>query len=426
MHHQASSLPAMRWFTLLTGASLLACAAGSDDGGGSPSTGGSVPWTTSTGGAPGQGGEGGQGGDPSTSSGGGGQGGIADGGGPIGGRSEGGSSEGGGTSGQAVLIAIGGSGALAASYDEADGWQTQTLAAAPTHRPSIALRAPDDGLALIRNAGQLSFSAFDGVGWSAFAPVGPSVTTRATPALAAGAVTMSSVFHGDDFKHYYAAYASSWSPTGELVGTPQAFGPEPAAIAVIGSDVVIGYAGNDGDLYDQTRTSGSWLAPHAHLLGDTVEGTPTIVRLDQGAELLMVFQRKPSDAVSFVTRTGGTWSASADLPDTLTNEPVALAPLSGGRAVAAFRGTNAQIYSMIYDPSNAPVWSDPLPLASPNPTTATPPALAAGVNSADAELVYVDGTTQSVMHSRLTGSSWSTPALVGGTDLGSVAIASHP
>jgi hypothetical protein len=81
---------------------------------------------------------------------------------------------------------------------------------------------------------------------------------------------------------------------------------------------------------------------------------------------------------------------------------------------------------MVFDPSDAPVWSDPTPLSSPNPTTPTPPALATDVNSADAELVYVDDTTQSVMHSRLTGSSWSAPALVGGTDLGSVAITSHP
>jgi hypothetical protein len=420
----ASGRPALIGLAL----SLLvcACAAGSDDGTGTTS-GGGVAWTTSSG-SGGAAAQGGNGGEASTSSGGG-EGGLGSGGAPEGGAAQGGSAEGGASPGQLVMIATGSNSALAGSFAEGSGWDTETLAAAPSFGPAITLRAKNDGVALVRDgdAGQLTFSSFDGSGWSDLTQLGPTVTTRATPSLAAGAVTVSAVFHGDDFKHYFAAYASSWSPTNEQVGAPQAFGPSPAAIVAVGNDVLIAYTGNDGDLYDQTRSGGSWLAPHGHALGNSVEGTPTIVALDQGPELLVVFQRKPSDALSFATRTGGTWSSADDVPDALTNDPVALAPLAGGRAVAAFRGTNAQIYTMVFDPSDTPSWSAPAPLATPNPTTPSSPALAPGVNSADAELVYVDGSTQSVMHSRLTGSSWSAPpTLVGGTGLGSVAIASHP
>jgi len=323
--------------------------------------------------------------------------------------------------GQIVVVALGPSASLAGHYEPAAGWSSAVLTGASgSDRPAVALRAKNDGLAMFRNSGALSFSRFDGTAWSASADVQSGVTTRAAPAVAASATNFFVAFHGDDFKHYFALYANSFNPTADPIGTPQSFGPAPAAIVADGSDAVIAFTGNDGDVYDQRR-SGSWAAAHGH--GATsVAGTPSIVKLDQGADLLLVFA-KSDTTVSFTTSTSGTWSTPATIPSTLTQDPIALAPLAGGKAVVAFRGTNAKVYTTLFDGT---AWSTPVALASGSAETPSSPAVAPGIGGADAELVYVATGAGSAMHARLTGTTWSTPLTIGGSNLTTISVASSP
>lgn len=416
----------------------LACAAGADGNGTTSTTGGGVPWTTSSGasdqggtasqgGAPGSGGDGGalsNGGAPA-SGGAGGEGG--DGGAPSTTSSGGGGSGSGGApplDGQAVFVALSSTTVTAGSFTEGGGWSVESSAAGGSQRPAVAMRGQDDALALFRDDGALAYVTLDGAGWSSPANVGAAITTRATPALAAGSTSFAAVFHGDDFKHYFAAYASSFNPSAEAVGNPQSFGPNPASIALLGTTSVLTFVGDDGNLYDQSRVGGVWQAASGHGLSG-LDDTPAIVALDAGADLLVVFNRT-STAVSFTTRSGAVWSTPADIPSALTQDPVSLAPLSGGRAALAFRGTNGKVYAAIYDPGGGQPWSSPVAIDAPAGDTPSTPAVAPGVGGAEAELVYVTTGSGDVRHSRLQGSTWSASVSAGGSGLTSVAAASAP
>lgn len=420
---------------LLVCSPVFACADGADGDATTSSTGGGVSWTggggsgagsaqgaggdggssTSNGGMAAEGGAGGTGGD-------GGDGGATtvSGGGGAGGGEGGGEPE----TGRAVLLALGNGTAFASSYTPSAGWDNQTLTSSPSARPAIAMRSTSDAIGVFRNSGGLAFTTFDGTDWTSPAAVGQSVTTRATPSIVANDVSAYVLFHGDDFKHYLAIYTSSFNPTAEPVGgaPQQAFGPEPGSITLSGANPVVAYKGQEGGgLFDQTRSAGSWNAAHAHDIG-AIDDTPAIVAPTAGPDLMVVFNRS-NTSVAFTTRSAGIWSAPADLPDALTFDPVSVAALPGGRAVAAFRGTNDQVYVSLYEQA---AWSAPTGIAVANPTTSSPPSVAAGIDGADAELVYVDAVTGFVMHARLEATVWSVPLPVGATPVSSVAIATRP
>lgn len=396
----------------------LGCAVGSDEGNTS-TTGGGVAWTTVTG-------AGGASAGGSSSEGGGGQaaGGSGDGGRPT-------TNGGGGAGGapretdRALLIGVGSATVMTGAFDSQNGWTTGTLTGGSLDRPAIAMRGQNDAVAMFRNAGNLAFTTFDGSGWSATASVGASITTRATPALVSNSATAFAVFHGDNFLHYFSAYTASFNPSNESVGSPQSFGPSAAAVTLWGSEVVIAYAGSDGDLYDQRRSGGVWQAANPHALGDVVALSPAVVTLDSN-QLLVVYVHKVTGAAMFTVFTGSVWSAPAIIDDALTADPLALTALPTGKAMAAFRGTDGQPYAMTFDAAPTPTWSAPMPIASPNPTTPSTPAVAPGVGSQQAELAFVDAATGGARHVRWSGSSWSTPTVVGGSDLTGVAIATLP
>jgi hypothetical protein len=293
-----------------------------------------------------------------------------------------------------------------------------SISDATAFAPALALTGAGSAVGLIRsnaNAGELRYTTWTPGAWAPFLPLGTLVTTRAEPHLAASASTAQAVFHGDNSKHYYAAYAGSWSPIAEAVtgGTVQSFGPSPASITTVGTDAVIAYAGNDNDLYDQTR-AGTWQTGHAHGLGAVTVLTPAIVTM--GSDLLVAYVHSGTDAhVYFTTRVGGTWSAPAQVHvNALSSEPATLAAIPGGGALLAYRGQDGKPYWSRYA---AGVWSAPAALASPNYATPSAPAVAPGIAGADAEMIFIDSATGAANHTRLTGSTWSSPIAIGGTGL---------
>jgi hypothetical protein len=119
----------------------------------------------------------------------------------------------------------------------------------------------------------------------------------------------------------------------------------------------------------------------------------------------------------------GTWSTPVQITNGLTNDPVSLAPMTGGGAVMAYRGTDMKLY---YATFSGTTWSTPAAAVSPtNVIIGSTPAVAKGVGGAKAELAYVD-VNGLLFHIRLT-TTWSAPAQVGsGTGFAHVAIAAGP
>jgi hypothetical protein len=149
------------------------------------------------------------------------------------------------------------------------------------------------------------------------------------------------------------------------------------------------------------------------------------VTLTANQDLLIVFIQ--SSQVFWTARSGAIWTAPAPIEmNALTGDPVALAALPNGRAVTAFRGLDGKLYASRYNPMQAPPWSTPAGIATPNYTIPSSPALAPGTGGYDAEMAFIDSATGAAYHSRLLNSSWSPPSPIGGTALTYVALTSWP
>jgi hypothetical protein len=325
---------------------------------------------------------------------------------------------------------------MAGEYHPAQGsWTTTTLADASTSGAGLAMTSDGVALGALRSTsydGELHYTMWSAGIWSPPAAVSPApaplVTTRERPAVAAGTGAFGIAFHGDNFKHYYGAYTASWQPAAEPIGGAalQSFGPAPASIAMLGADVVVAFAGSNGDLYDETRSNDIWQAASGHALGDVVGGAPAIAALTQGAELMIEYQRKSDSKLFWTTRSAGVWTVPLEIANAMSSDPPALAPLSDGGAVTAFRGLDGKIYAARYTPQNAIPWSAPVPISNPNFAIAASPALARGVGGYDAEIAFIDAATGSAYHARLLSNSWTAPNQVGGVGLTHIAITSAP
>ncbi len=394
------------------------CGSGEDGGG----TGGEVPWSTSAFGAStasGTGGAAGVGGAASSGT-----------GGTTTSTTSTSGSGGGGASGPATALVLGAgpSGAIGARFDGTD-WTTTTFGETSDRRPAVAFLGVDSGLFVLRGAGApnpLRFTTWSaGAGFETWADLGAGVNTRDRPVLAGGSLA----YQGSDFKHFHGLYVTSWMPSGEPIGPTvplQSFGPAAGDGARLGADFVFAFPGNDGGVYVQTRSGGVWAAADPIPSAQT-DVTPALVALTSGPELLAVWVNDDpgqfdDQKIYFATRNGGTWSTPAKIDDgVFAVDAPALAPLAGGEAVLAFRGTDDKPYALRFDGAS---WGAVGPVGSPNPTITSPPALAPGAPGAEAELVYVSGGA--AVHVRLSSGTWSGPITIGGAGLTHAAIASAP
>ena len=138
----------------------------------------------------------------------------------------------------------------------------------------------------------------------------------------------------------------------------------------------------------------------------------------------MVVYARADGTLHSVTRTGGAWSAAISVPGALMSATVrpAVAPLPGGEAVLAFRGNDGFLYWSRY---SGGAWVGATSFATPNLAVAATPSLARGVGGAEAEIAFIQADKKAY-HARLVANAWSTPALVGGSNLSHVVIASAP
>ncbi|HZO12539.1 MAG TPA: hypothetical protein VFB62_04755 [Polyangiaceae bacterium] len=343
--------------------------------------------------------------------------------------STGGSGSGGAPQGVIVLLARGASQAFAGAYHEGQGWVTANLAGGGLDRPAVALLADGTAVGLLRGANdQLRFTVWNQTSWSNLADVGPQITTRASPALDAG----HALYHGDNYMHYYAAYATQWSPSSEAVAPPnqpQSFGPSSAALAALGNEVVAAFAGSDTLLYVQTRANATW-STAVPVTASKIAQTPAIAALSSGPELMIVYAHHEANQFDdkklfFTTRTNGIWSSPLKIDDNVfTDEPVRLTALAQGGALVTYRGTDGKGYWLRYD-ATLSSWSPPDAIANPNPNITSAPDVTIGIGTTEAELVFIDAQDTTAYHTRLSA-TWSVPTVIGGTGLAAVAVDSAP
>jgi hypothetical protein len=337
-----------------------------------------------------------------------------------------------------AMLAAGASSLAEAVYGHGQ-WSTASVvsggaSAAPTLTPfGSGYLASFVGTGAVNDL-PLKWTAYTG-SWTAPAAIGAALG-QGTPALAAIGTTGHVVYWGSDSKYYHGTYSgSAWDAASDPVeasGAAQSFGPSAPAAAATGTTLVAVQSGSNSVVYDQAWT-GSWQAATA-LAGSSVVSSlsPVIAAMNGGtAELLEVFVHA-GDAGSYylqyATRTGGTWSAPANVYAQGTTIAYAgttpsLAALPNGGAILAWQGsTPAYPYVSTY--SAAGGWT--APVAASTDTLLSPPAVAPGVCGASAALAYVKagGAVEVVTSS---GSAWGTPAAItGATGMQWVAVAAVP
>jgi hypothetical protein len=268
---------------------------------------------------------------------------------------------------------------------------------------------------VVRAQGDAMFSA-SSTGTTFAAPTAVGASTRDAPSLAVTAAGVQLLYQASDFKYYRAILSSgTWSPTAETVGTGsgQSFGPRGPSVAAVGNDLVVLQGGDDTILYDRTW-NGSWQAPHAQA-GTAVDKSlsPAVARLDGGnAELLVAYVRPTDFKIMSVTRASGVWSSPVLLDvNAFATEPLALAPLAGGRALLAYRGADGKGYFSIWDGTKVPVWTLPAPVGASVEST---PAVGRGVCGADGVIAWAK-TGGGAEVATITNGAASAPASVSGT-----------
>jgi hypothetical protein len=331
---------------------------------------------------------------------------------------------GGGANGYALVFAGGAEGLLGARYD-GTSWSTQALPGTTDRAPGVAIVHQALGVAVFRaGGGALSYSLEGNGTFSMPAPIAAAVTTQSAPAIVRRGAAAEVVFHGDDFKHYYASYAGAWLPTAEPVKPAnelQSFGPSAGAITAVGSELVLAFAGDNGGLFEQSRTLASWGTAAQHP-NTALVVTPALVALVAGPELMVVYPRTSDKKLVFATRQLGVWTDPVVLEaNSYSADPPSLAALSNGDAVLAFRGLDNKGYATRFDAKSA-AFETPKPIAA-VPLT-SPPAVAPGVGTAAAEAVFVSGGA--AYHARLSNNAWSTPVVIAPGALQYVGIASAP
>ncbi|MDC3954957.1 hypothetical protein KEG38_13920 [Polyangium jinanense] len=334
-----------------------------------------------------------------------------------------------------VMFGIGTQGGITKRFQSKDGWTMETaLTEKSADAPAfVILPGQKAGIALLRSSegatkDRIRASTWTEVGgFGLVMDVGANVMTRATPGIAASSAAAHIVYQDVSNNRYgYAAYTpgSGFSPTNEEVkvgADTYSLGDAAAAITVLGMDPVIANDGwNDSNLYTQRRAAGTWEAATPHDVG-VDNSTPAIAALTsaQGPELVLVFSRSADKQLAFLTRKGGTWSTTpVDITDAKSTDPALLA-LPSGDALLVFR--EVATGNLRWSRFDGATFSTVENLGA---KALGKPALALGAGDAEAELVYVD-TTGKALHARLQNGAFTTPVLVGGTNLVGAAIATN-
>jgi hypothetical protein len=317
--------------------------------------------------------------------------------------------------------------AFGATLLESGAWSVSSLPTNVEQAPAIVAFQGGFAAAFVDAVGDLEFATSTWT-WSSPSALG-GVVAKGTPSLAVVGSDLHVVYQGSSGKFFHGIYSpgSGWDqPIDPVGGSEQGFGPSAPAAATIAGELVVAYAGQDGWLYDQTWSAGAWTSANPHMAAQTGQLTPSVVALQGGASDTLVVYVDPTGVLQFTARAAGAWSAPVVInTDAFTGASPSLAPLSGGRAVMAYLGTNNLPYFSVYDPATAPPWTHPAAMAVSSPELASPPAIAAGMCGDDAIATLVEPAGVAAV--RYVGGAWTAPTMLEGTaGMTYAAVASQP
>ncbi len=335
-----------------------------------------------------------------------------------------------------VMFATGMQGGITKRFQSKDNWTMEAVVDEKSDDPPAFAIIPGQkmGVALLRSSENAMKDRLRAAPWTeagGFAPlanVGPNMTTRSAPSVAASSAAIHVVYQDvNNFRYWYAAYpgAGGFSPANEEVKVGAdlySVGNAGAAITVLGMDPVITNDGFGGpDLYTQIRAGGVWQAATQHVVGFPVDDSvPAIAAPSsaQGPELVVVYPRDMDKQLFFLARKGGMWSMSTEITGAKSIDSALLA-LPSGEVLLAYRevATSALRWSRF----NGTTWTASVDLGV---MAKSKPALARGAGDAEAELVYVDMTGKA-QHMRLQNGMFTAPVAIGGTGLVGAAIATN-
>jgi hypothetical protein len=331
--------------------------------------------------------------------------------------------------GVSTLYAIGTAGGASFLAQYTGTWTWATASTQSVDPPAIAWISPQAALGVARftKVGdpadqRVQYTNITSLASTQLADIGPTVTTRGAPSLSAAGGKAQLAFQGTDYKLYFGLWdGATWSPSAEAVNQ---YGPVPPSIAARGADSTVAFlnGASSNALTVIDRNGGTWQSPSGLYNDTNITVSPTIVAMTQGPELMVAFVRGSDNAIVTITRTGGTWASSVVVSNATTQSRPALAALTNGNAILAFRGTDTNLYYSVY---SSGAWSAVAAVATPNVSANNPPALTAGVGAATAEMVFVKSDNLAY-HTRLVGGAWTTPASFGVTANWNVAIARSP
>lgn len=325
---------------------------------------------------------------------------------------------------------------LCATFDPMSGWTSSASAdGSSSARPAAALVGAETGVGVFYQGGATGpLRAVELAGGVCGAPADVlAVTTKAAPSAAVVGGEARVLFQGAIGAGTDHPFVMGWDPVTKWAAPAQidmsVFSPAVAGLADSGPEMAAVFGGGDDNLYRVRFAAGAWQLP-ATCFDDGAGGceqankaiTPGVAGLDARG-WLVVFQEKATlTDLRWLTGNGMTSSTSKKIAGAASGSAVALARVPGG-AVLGFRGTDDKVYASVYDHQNG-AWG-PIQQVG-GGSTAASPAVAAGVCTHQAELVYIEKSDGSIRHASLEGGTWSAPAQVGGAGMLGVAIAGAP
>ncbi len=207
-----------------------------------------------------------------------------------------------------------------------------------------------------------------------------------------------------------------------LGGGVHSFGPSAPSVAALPNQESVAYIGDDGNLYTQLSQGSSFQAAFGHSSGAAADKTvsPAITaRQGAGQQFVAVYTHATTKQLYWTQGSGTSWSAPALVTGSIASVGTpALAALSGGDVLLAFRGSDDRLRTTILSGST---WSAP---QSPFPASAlaAAPAVARGLDGR-AEVAWVSGGT--LLASSLNASGWKPAVTVVASAQQAVAITTY-
>lgn len=262
----------------------------------------------------------------------------------------------------------------------------------------------------------------------------PMATTKTAPVAAVLNGDAQVLFQGAIDAGTNHPFHTTWDPVTKWTTPAQidndVFSPMIAGLAASAGDMLAVYGGGNDALF-RVRFFNGWQLP-ASCFKDAMNNceftnkslTPGVAALGPN-NYLVVFQELANlKSLRFLTGSSIANAPSQKISTAESVSAVALAATATG-AVLAFHGTDNKVYASVYTTATD-MWS-PISQVGTG-STFTSPAVAKGVCTHDAELVYIDATDKQIHHAWLNADgTWEVaPNPIGGANVKGVALAALP